>query len=437
MKTLILNPGTLKKALLSAVAVFALSTSFSQELEFKNPSLESGSAGADGAVYRFPNVKTSNGSNIDALVKINGRSSSQVKLVDIDKNGMGHNKAFQPQVGYGTNNSVNGAADWWMEFEISFVNAGKTTSASVNAFDLSSLDIDGNGSRLNEWVSVYGLKSYVLESSSKLSISNIVENVLGVVKSAGTKFTGPVTTYNDIDTNATDVMTTSKFENVNTFKIRTGATASGSTSATDRMYSFWFRSFTYNAPALGNLPLDLISFTANLNKSGVELKWTTLNERNVSHFVIEKSSDGKNFADAGMVFANGLTYIPSDYFFKDNIGTSNNAVIYYRLRSVDIDGKYSLSASRVIRTGKVSESISIITYPNPAVNDVKVTLPSAWQGKQVVIDVYNNNGVLVQQKRSSYSSQTEVISLAQLQRGIYTVKAASGSESALQRIVKQ
>src|SRR5690348_9146065 len=47
---------------------------------FRNATLAAGTAGADGAVYRFPSVAT----GIDALVKINGRSSSLVKLVSID-----------------------------------------------------------------------------------------------------------------------------------------------------------------------------------------------------------------------------------------------------------------------------------------------------------------------------------------------------------------
>ena len=47
---------------------------------FKNGVLQSGTAGANNAVYRFPSVIT----GIDALVKINGRSSSMVQLVTID-----------------------------------------------------------------------------------------------------------------------------------------------------------------------------------------------------------------------------------------------------------------------------------------------------------------------------------------------------------------
>src|SRR5690242_1647052 len=59
------------------------------ELVFRNGTLVTGTAGADGAVYRFPGVAT----GIDALVKINGRSSSLVKLVSIDLTNTGFDKA--------------------------------------------------------------------------------------------------------------------------------------------------------------------------------------------------------------------------------------------------------------------------------------------------------------------------------------------------------
>src|SRR5215475_2029111 len=112
----------------------------SNDLQFRNAKLESGIAGKDGAVYRFSQVNN----DVDALVKITGRSSSQVKLVSIDITNTGWDNAFQPQVTYG-NGRTNGATDYWMEFEISFVEKGKTSPVTVSSFNVTGLDIDGNG----------------------------------------------------------------------------------------------------------------------------------------------------------------------------------------------------------------------------------------------------------------------------------------------------
>ena len=127
--------------LILEVAVYSTANA-QQELIFKNNSLQSGTAGADGAVYRFSTVAQ----NVDALVKISGRSSSMIKLEALDLSNTGHDKAFQPQVTY-NNGSVQGNAEWWMEFQISFVQANTTNPVAVNSFDATAIDVDGDGSR--------------------------------------------------------------------------------------------------------------------------------------------------------------------------------------------------------------------------------------------------------------------------------------------------
>src|SRR5688500_12771578 len=87
-----------------------------KELVFSNAVLETGNDGANGAIYRFPSV----GTGIDALVKIVSRSDSRVRLVSIDLTNTGWQKAFQPQVTF-NNGNANAGNDWWMEFDISFV----------------------------------------------------------------------------------------------------------------------------------------------------------------------------------------------------------------------------------------------------------------------------------------------------------------------------
>ncbi|HMP87697.1 MAG TPA: hypothetical protein PKE63_10495, partial [Lacibacter sp.] len=153
------------------------------ELSFSNPSLVSGSAGANGAVYRFPNVNAT----FDALVTIKGRSSSQVNLTSIDLTSTGFQKAFQPQIRWGSG-SVSSAQSWWMEFEITFVNKGTSVATLVDELKVTALDIDGDNSRLNEWVAFHNTNMYKLEANSALNVSNLVHS--GVV--IGKRFDGIV-----------------------------------------------------------------------------------------------------------------------------------------------------------------------------------------------------------------------------------------------------
>ena len=111
-------------------------------------------------------------------------------------------------------------------------------------------------------------------------------------------------------------------------------------------------------------------------------------------------------------------------------------MIYYRLRIVDLDQRTEFSPVRIIRNEVKNETANILTYPNPVQNEVRITLPSNWQDKQVVIELYNSNGNVVKRIVSARAGQTESINLQAVNPGIYIVKASNGTETAVQRIVK-
>jgi Secretion system C-terminal sorting domain len=417
--------------LVAAFSVAAKAQSTPTELVFKNSVLESGIAGADGAIYRFPAVRT----NVDALIKINGRSSALVSLVTIDLTNTGHVKAFQPQVTYNDNTSPAGTTDWWMEFQISFVEAGTSKLIAVKNFDVTGLDIDGNGDKISEYVCFYHLKSYTLEQNSSLSVSNVMENVYGSMTNTGKLFLGPVTNHVDIDTSATDVMTTNNYQDINSFRLRTGARSTGVSGAADRMYSFWFKGFSFQDPVTGTLPVTLIDWTATYANNNIALKWATTVERNASHFIIERSFDGIEYTDAAMIFAVGNSDITNNYSYNDKV-PGNNGVIYYRLKIVDMDGKARTSAIRMVRIGKTNEVVKVIAYPNPVINDLRITIPQNWQDKQVSYQVMNTSGQVIKSTTVAHASQTEIVSMTQVPAGIYIVKVTNGNETGTQTIVK-
>ncbi len=429
-------------SLLKAIfAVLVLVAAFSSvahaqdanELVFKSPVLQSGTAGADNAVYRFSSVMK----GIDALVKINGRSSSMVRLVSIDLANTGWDKAFQPQVTYGSDNtSPAGITDWWMEFQVSFVTANTNTAAVVSSFSATGLDIDGNGDKISEYQTYYGLNTYTLEKKSVLTVTTLLETLLGVLTNVGKRFDGPVTNFDGVDTSATTVMTTNSYVNTNTFKMRTGAKSTGVSGAADRMYSIWFKSFSYQTPVVNFLPVTLINWNATLANNNIALKWTTTEERNASHFIIERSFDGTDYSDIAMLFAVGNSDINNDYSYNDKVPAGNNGIIYYRLKMVDMDGRYKTSDIKVVRVGVSSDAVKVVAYPNPVVNDVRVTIPQNWQGKTVSYQLSNANGQVIKSYTVQYASQTEVIAMSQVPTGMYILRVINGTETAVQAVVK-
>ena len=98
------------------------------------------------------------------------------------------------------------------------------------------------------------------------------------------------------------------------------------------------------------------SFEGMVNNNRVDLKWATSSEKNVSHFIIEKSIDGKNYSQAGIVFAYGNTSETMNYpFFEKNIKANTEGIIYYRLSSVTNAGIIEFSQVIAINIGKKAE----------------------------------------------------------------------------------
>lgn len=439
MKTFLPVLPSLKCTVLAGTALFtslfaiAQSGSSTPELVFKNPTLESGNAGANNAVYRFPKVT----SNVDALVTIAGRSSNNVRVANIDMTNTGYDKAFQPQVSYNNGDAPRNTS-WWMDFDVRFVVEGTNTAVAVSKFDVTALDVDGDGRSLRESVGFYNASSYLVENNTQLSISNIVATIIGLL-TPGRDFTGPTTNYTNIDVTATRVMTTLKYNNKSNFRLRTGgSTGSSSSSVADRMYSFWFRGFDYNAPVQSTLPVKLASFSAALNNSKVELKWVTSMEKNVSHFEVERSYDGINYSSIGIVFAYGNSDENKNYVFNDNTVNTNRAgAAYYRLRSVDIDTKSELSQVRMIHFGKAASTLSVMTYPNPATDKVSITVPASWQGKNVQYEIFNQSGQVMINRVSGSASQTESVDISRLAKGYYIIRVTSNGETVQQKLLKQ
>ena len=424
---------TLLPALFVQVSVFSQTAN---ELVFKNPVLLSGTALQDRAQYVFPNVTT----GVDAVLEIKGRSDTNVVVNNIDITSFGFDKALQPELGIPGIAPAN--ASWWVDFELTFFQAGSNNKKmELKSIHITGLDIDGDNQTLQEYAEMYEITTNTLSSTTVLLptlLGTLPINTYSGKPEFDYKFLGPVSNFLDIDTNSVNVMATCLYEYKKKISFRLGAVNGAlATSAGMRMNSIWFKNFDL-APFI-TLPVKLASFSAMLNNDKVDLKWATTSEKNLSHFSIEKSTDGVNYKEAGLVFAYGNTAETMNYTFPDkNINTSKAGVIYYRLRSVDIDGKSELSFVSSVRIGKKNEQgINILTYPNPVSTELRITIPTNWQGKKVSYELFSKNGQVAMKNIVGAGSQTETMNVNHLAAGFYIVKVTCNGEIAKQKIIKR
>ncbi|MCB0836175.1 MAG: DUF5060 domain-containing protein [Bacteroidetes bacterium] len=91
----------------------------------------------------------------------------------------------------------------------------------------------------------------------------------------------------------------------------------------------------------GFLPVELLRFEAQSNGFEVSLAWETAHEQNSDVFEVERSLDGADFDQIGMVYASGNSDQRRSYLFVDENPISSK--LYYRLKMVDLDGQYEYS----------------------------------------------------------------------------------------------
>ena len=95
----------------------------------------------------------------------------------------------------------------------------------------------------------------------------------------------------------------------------------------------------FNVTVFNPLPVTIHSFNATLNTDKVSLNWSTSQESNNKHFIMEKSNDGVNFSFLGKLSGAGTSTINHNYQLTDIFPFEG--ANYYRLSQTDADGNTS------------------------------------------------------------------------------------------------
>jgi len=392
-------------------------TASAQNLDFSNYTLQSGTNLSVGAVYRFSNV-TSTGT-VDALVTVTTLYNLQLKSIDSAYTGTA--PGFQPMV-----SSINGKGDHYALFHIDFVQAGTSTPVNMVNFDGTFFDLNGSN-QINEYASIDMANDswHYANGTPGVSVTQTGNLIQGT--STNSSLSQSIDTANQ----SNSFVVTSSF--ASSFDVKFGFNQTSNGWSGNDQFSLLFHG---SAPATSSLPVMLINWNAAYINSNIALKWTTTSERNASHFIIERSFDGSDYSDIAMLFAAGNSDISVNYSYNDKVPAGNSGIIYYRLKMVDMDGRYTTSDIRIVRIGKSEEGLKILAYPNPVVNDVRVTIPQNWQGKNISYRLTNASGQLIKSYSVQYASQTEVIAMSHVPAGMYIMSVTNGSETAVQSVVK-
>ena len=165
------------------------------------------------------------------------------------------------------------------------------------------------------------------------------------------------------------------------------------------------------------LPIQLSSFTAKNTNNSNTLNFRTLSESDNSHFLIERSANGKAFSEIGRVEGHGTTQTVQNYEFVD--GTPLKGYNYYRLKQVDYDGRFEYSKIASVYFGEKNLDVNVAS----ATNDVIRLKVFSQNEDDAVISIIDMNGRIVASQKVVLTAKDNQLDLdTNLQNGIYIVK---------------
>jgi hypothetical protein len=138
-----------------------------------------------------------------------------------------------------------------------------------------------------------------------------------------------------------------------------------------------------------SLPVELLSFSAEVDRGMVHLCWVAEPEANLLGFEVHRSLDRAHFASVGFVPAHRSAAPAQVYRFTDTPAISG--VYYYRLVQKDADGSSTCSGWLEVMVSPPRESRLLQNHPNPFNAQTEVRFQLA-QACQVVLTVWNVQG---------------------------------------------
>ena len=187
----------------------------------------------------------------------------------------------------------------------------------------------------------------------------------------------------------------------------------------------------------GALPIDLVSFTGECKNGRAQLEFVVASQINNDYYTIERSVDGNEWSEIGLIEGEGNTSTQMTYNWTDD--NPFNGVSYYRLAQTDYDGTSEIFDPIAVTCESSITGYSV--YPNPAneVLNIDIELTS-YQGNDVEIEIMDINGRVIQSQHAQLDrgyNHLEV-DLSEIPSGLYMINFA-GTKNYIKesRIIKQ
>ena len=178
------------------------------------------------------------------------------------------------------------------------------------------------------------------------------------------------------------------------------------------------------------LSMKIINFKAELQNKKVSLNWQIENQKNLSGFIVERSTDAINFTSIGYVAGNGNNQLKSYYSFDDKHPLTG--INYYKIKMVETNKP--LTCSKVINVNLNDNNFTIKIYPNPAKNSLLVS--TNGENEKATFQITDNNGMKIKEIKTTLNGSTS-IDIHALPIGIYNLQISTKTNTRIIKFIKE
>jgi len=177
-------------------------------------------------------------------------------------------------------------------------------------------------------------------------------------------------------------------------------------------------------PGTEPLPVELISFEGEYQKGVANyLTWSTASEENNDYFELQRSFDGRDFEAIAKIQGAGTTSEINAYEYYDR--DYQKGQHYYRLKQVDLDGRFEYSEIVVLDVDGGSNEVT--AFPNPAKNDLTVAFNSELN-TELNLSIFNASGKKVKSQLVELNGETSFnLPIQDLPKGVYYAEAVDAN----------
>jgi hypothetical protein len=282
-----------------------------------------------------------------------------------------------------------------------------------------------------------------LSGGGRLELRN---NAEGIIQGNVIMPNGRIETYNSSELNIGGRLTASNGGTVQTNNASSVKICDYPNSTQGNAHHVIVRNNSFYGEGCISLPVVWGAFSILFEPTTkqVKLSWETTKEWETSHFEVERSLTGmEGYTTIGEITAVGYSDLISSYQFEDKILPNHSGFIYYRIKQVDMNGKYAYSEiARVMVevSSEKSNNSKWVAYPNPTSgDDFKLMLSDVNaldQGPITARVISQRNSQAVQATDLSALSLLIGQQISQAPKGVVVIEVIQGNEVNHLKILK-